>query len=39
MNFRILGRISHAETIARGAEIRELSRLKRTYGPANWRKR
>ena len=39
MNFRVLGRISHAETIARGAGIRELSRLRRTYGPGNWRKR
>ena len=39
VNFRILGRISHAETIAQGAGIRELSRLRRIYGPGNWRKR
>ena len=39
MNFDIIGGISHAETIARGAGIRELSRLRRTYGPGNWRKR
>ena len=39
MNFDIIGAISHAETIARGTAIRELSRLRRTYGPGNWRKR
>ena len=39
MNFRILGRISHAETIAQGTGIRELPRLRRVYGPGNWRKR
>ena len=27
------------ETIARGTGIRELSRLRRVYGPGNWRKR
>ena len=39
MNFRILGRISHTETIAQGTGIHELPRLRRTYGPGNWRKR
>lgn len=39
MNFEILGGISHAETIARGTGIRELGRLRRTYGAGNWRKR
>ena len=39
MNFRILGQISHAETIAQGTGIRELPRLRRVYGPGNWRKR
>ena len=39
MSFRIIGRISHAETIAQGAGIRELSRLRRLYGFGNWRKR
>lgn len=39
MKFEIVGGISHAETIARGAGIRELSRLRRTYGAGNWRKR
>ena len=39
VNFEIIGGISHAETIARGTGIRELSRLRRVYGPGNWRKR
>ena len=39
VNFRILERISHAETIAQGTGIRELPRLRRAYGPGNWRKR
>ena len=39
VNFDIIGGISHAETIAQGTGIRELSRLRRTYGPGNWRKR
>lgn len=39
MNFRITGRISGAETIAQGTGIRELPRLRRIYGPGNWRKR
>ena len=39
VNFDIIGGISHAETITRGTGIRELSRLRRTYGPGNWRKR
>lgn len=39
MTFRIIGRIAHTETIAQGTGIRELSRLRRVYGPGNWRKR
>lgn len=39
LNFRILGRISQTETIARGTGIRELPRLRRTYGHGNWLKR
>lgn len=39
MTFEILGPITNAETIARGAGIRELARLQRAYGVANWRKR
>ena len=38
VNFRILGRISHVATIARGSGIRELPRLRRVYGAGNWRK-
>ena len=39
MNFRILGRNAHAETIAVGTCIHEPARLKRIYGSDNWRKR
>ena len=39
MNFEIVGAIDSASTIARGNGIRELKRLKRTYGLGNWRKR
>jgi hypothetical protein len=35
----IIGGLSHVETIAMGREIRELERLRRTYGPGRWRKR
>lgn len=39
MDFETIGGMSHVETIARGAGIRELPRLRRTYGAGNWRKR
>ena len=39
MDFQILGEISDPQTIAAGAGIRNLSRLRRAYGPGNWRKR
>lgn len=39
MAFEILGPITGAETIARGAGIRELARLQRAYGVGSWRKR
>jgi len=39
MNFEIVGAIDSASTIARGSGIRELKRLKRTYGLGHWRKR
>ena len=39
VNFDIIGGISHVVTIVRGTGIRELSRLRRTYGLGNWRKR
>ena len=38
MNFEIISDITDIETIADGRAIRELSRLRRTYGPGNWRK-
>jgi hypothetical protein len=37
--FEIIGRIDEEETIATGASIRELSRLRKVYGPGRWRKR
>lgn len=37
--FEILGQNSDVETIASGAGIRELSRLRRIYGRGRWRKR
>lgn len=39
MHFEIVGRIRSAQTFARGSAIRELPRLRRLYGPGNWRKR
>lgn len=38
MYFRIVGEVREVETIARGSGIRELKRLKKAYGLANWRK-
>ena len=37
-HFEIIGRIRSSETIARGHGIRELARLRRTYGSGQWRK-
>ena len=37
MQFEILGDISEVETFATGSGIRELTRLRKTYG--RWRKR
>lgn len=39
MDFKILGPISDAETIASGRAIREFRRLQRIYGRGRWRKR
>jgi hypothetical protein len=39
MRFEILGEISNVETFAVGAAIREISRLRRSYGRGRWRKR
>lgn len=36
--FELIGRITDRETIAVGSEIRELRRLKKTYGKGRWRK-
>jgi hypothetical protein len=39
MDFTIIGEITGAETFATGSGIRELARLRRTYGRGHWRKR
>lgn len=39
MRFEILGEISEIETFALGSRIREVGRLRRTYGRGRWRKR
>ena len=38
MFFQIVGAISHVQTIAASAGIRQLARLKKLYGPGRWRK-
>jgi hypothetical protein len=38
MYFEILGEITDIEVIARGRGIRNLARVRRKYGPGNWRK-
>ena len=38
MDFRILGSIRDAQTIAVGRGIREINRLRKRYGPGRWRK-
>jgi hypothetical protein len=39
MDFKVLGHIGNAETIALGNAIREIKRLRRVYGLGRWRKR
>jgi hypothetical protein len=39
MYFEIQGEISDIETFATGSRIREIARLRKTYGPGRWRKR
>jgi hypothetical protein len=39
MHFEILGELSHIETFASGASIREVGLLRRLYGKGRWRKR
>ena len=38
MNFKVKGEIRNIETIAVGRGIKNLNRLNKTYGKANWRK-
>ena len=38
MDFEIVGDISVVETIAAGTGIRDLRRLRRSYGKGRWRK-
>ncbi len=38
MSFEIIGRITDVETIAVGAAIREVERLRKAYGAGRWRK-
>lgn len=37
--FKIVGVVRAIETIARGSGIREIKRLKKSYGEGSWRKR
>jgi hypothetical protein len=37
-NFDILGEITDIETITKGSGIHDLHRLRKTYGPGDWRK-
>jgi len=39
MKFEIVSKIEGAETFASGNAIREIARLRRTYGKGRWRKR
>jgi hypothetical protein len=39
MPFQILGEVTHVETFATSSSIRELGRLRKTYGKGRWRKR
>jgi hypothetical protein len=39
MDFEIIGPVREVETFAVGTSIRELHRLRKTYGRARWRKR
>ena len=39
MDFKVIGEITGAETIATGSGIREIARLRKRYGRGKWRKR
>ena len=38
MYFEIISEITDIEIVAKGRGIRELARLRKKYGPGNWRK-
>ena len=38
MKFEIIGAIDNIETVAIGSSIREVERLRKTYGLGRWRK-
>jgi hypothetical protein len=38
LHFEILGEFQGIETIAVGSAIRDINRLRKQYGPGNWRK-
>jgi hypothetical protein len=38
MHFSIIDDITEIEVIARGSGIREINRLRKVYGPGNWKK-
>jgi hypothetical protein len=38
MTFEIIGKVTDVQIIAVRSSIRELSRLRRSYGPGRWRK-
>jgi hypothetical protein len=38
VSFEIIGEITEIETIAVGSSIRDVSRLRKTYGKGRWRK-
>jgi len=39
MDFKVIGEIAGAETIATGSGIREIARLRKRCGRGKWRKR
>ncbi len=38
MHFEIIGEVANVETIAVDSSIREITRLRKIYGPGRWRK-
>ena len=38
MNLEIIGEITAIKTVAKGSGIRDINRLRRIYGPGNWKK-